>query len=113
MWTMSRNNWPGLLDRSAKESGSPELSGAKMRRNCWPSAASRSNVHPSPVAIAVRGSRVTVTVKSDVAVLPARSVAVHVTVVTPTVKIEPDAGSHATESIPTLSADVGSGYETG
>ena len=49
----------------------------------------------------------TVTVKVHVAVLLFPSVAVHVTVVTPALKVEPAAGTHATVGVPQLSVPVG------
>ena len=48
-----------------------------------------------------------VTVNVHVPVLPATSVAVHVTVVVPALKVEPDAGTHATVGVPQLSVPVG------
>jgi hypothetical protein len=45
-------------------------------------------------------SSVTVTVKVQVPVLPDPSVAVHVTVVVPTGKLVPDAGTHMTVASP-------------
>jgi hypothetical protein len=49
----------------------------------------------------------TVTVKVHVAALPPPSVAVQVTVVVPTGKVEPDAGTHATVAVPQSSVAVG------
>jgi hypothetical protein len=48
----------------------------------------------------------TVTVKEQEAVLLDESVAVQVTVVTPTAKVEPDAGEHATEASPEQEPDA-------
>ena len=49
----------------------------------------------------------TVTVNVQVPVLAEASVAVHVTVVAPTGKVEPDAGTHATVDPGQLSVAVG------
>jgi hypothetical protein len=49
----------------------------------------------------------TVTVKEHMPVLPDVSVAVQVTVVVPTGKSEPDAGTHMTVGVPQLSVPVG------
>jgi hypothetical protein len=49
----------------------------------------------------------TVTVKVQEAVAPAESVAVHVTVVVPIGKVEPEAGEHATVAPAQLSVAVG------
>jgi hypothetical protein len=57
------------------------------------------------IAGAVESS--TVTVKLHVPVLPDVSVAVHVTVVVPTGKLEPDAGAHMTVGVPQLSVPAG------
>jgi hypothetical protein len=50
----------------------------------------------------------TVTEKEHVELLPAPSVAVHVTIVTPSEKLEPGAGEHSTVAAPQLSAADGS-----
>src|SRR5437773_8231049 len=58
-------------------------------------------------------SRATVTVNDADALLPLSSVAVHVTVVVPAGKLEPDAGSHVTGTAgSTMSVAVGSWYVT-
>jgi hypothetical protein len=49
----------------------------------------------------------TVTVNVQVPVLPDASVAVQVTVVVPTGKLEPDAGAHMTVGVPQLSVPAG------
>jgi len=48
-------------------------------------------------------------VNVHVAVFPLVSVAVHVTVVVPSLKVDPDGGTHATDPIPQLSVAVGAG----
>ena len=55
----------------------------------------------------------TVTVKEQVAVLLAASVAVQVTVVVPTAKFDPETGTHAVVTPEQLSAAVGAGNVTG
>jgi hypothetical protein len=58
--------------------------------------------------VTVGGVRsLTVTVKVHVPVLPDASVAVQVTVVVPTGKLDPDAGAHMTVGVPQLSIPVG------
>jgi hypothetical protein len=52
-----------------------------------------------------------VTVNEQLAVLFATSVAVHVTVVVPSAKVDPDGGTHATTK-PHGSVTVGGGYVT-
>lgn len=55
------------------------------------------------------GAGKTVTENVHDAVFPARSVAVHVTVVDPIGKKDPEGGSQETEDIPQLSVAVGDG----
>jgi len=54
-----------------------------------------------------------VTVKEHAAVFPEESVAVQVTVVVPTGKFEPEAGTQVTFVTAQLSEVVGAGYMTG
>ena len=51
----------------------------------------------------------TVTVNEHVPVFAEPSVAVHVTVVVPSLNVEPDGGTHTTEASPQLSVAVGAG----
>jgi len=53
-----------------------------------------------------------VTVKLQFVVFPARSVAVHVTVVTPFMKVDPDGGTHATVTPGQLSFALAAPYST-
>ena len=62
---------------------------------------------PEPAAGAAVGAIATVTTNVDKAVLPDGSVAVHVTVVAPSWKTDPDAGMHATLEEPELSVAFG------
>jgi hypothetical protein len=71
----------------------------------WPGSLPR--VIGAGHAIVGASVSLTVTVNVHAAVLPAASVAVHVTVVTPFAKVAPEAGAHETVAPAQLSAGVG------
>src|SRR5438874_4776363 len=83
-----------------------------LSTSCLSVSVARSAVMPASTSCFVPRAPRTVTVKLRVVELPARSSAVHVTVVTPIENVLPDAGAHECVTPGQLSDDVTT-YDTG